>query len=179
MAKQYEGAWSLATGMMYTDGPGGGTFSPRLPVSEHHFGWIPKSNLFVVKNQRGMGGVSYNTMSVPLELAEAFLLRCIDDDFHEKALNNMFPSEDFEEVISVNTARLKVRRPKAIINFSGPSTIPGIYLDLEMVGVQNSVRSISLFSDLRASFAKRIRRFNPAQIKRNLRVPVNKIAPHS
>jgi hypothetical protein len=168
--KSRSDVWWLGAGSEYRDRPNQGCFSPLDLVSSHSFGWDTKAQGFVVKDELGIAGTVHHRLSMPVELAEAFLLRCLDPKFRELFLTSAFPREDAEETIEAGGAKLKLHRSKAEpVRGSQRYYMPGLTLSIEKK-MEGSPERVFLFHEMRINFGARIGKLTMEEVQTSLRI---------
>ncbi len=169
MADEKENIWWLTMALKYRDREGQSCFSPSIPVSRHSFGWERKAESFVIRDNLGIAGYVHDRLPVPIELAEKFLLRCLDGAFRQSFLTSMLPSEDAEEAIEHGDVRLRVHRSHAVLDSRGMRYIAMPSLSLSLAGPDGKNSSITLFDGLRRSLGNSIAGYAADSIRFGLR----------
>lgn len=164
-AKQ-ETVWWLAKASKYRRNHEG-DFSPASAMSRHSFGWDRNEKCFVFENDFGsVLRPSRQTMPMPVELAEKFLLRCKDADFRRRMLSGHFSTaESVHESIEHDGFVLEVRRTRDASD-ALQARPPSLLLALR--SNQPHV-SFVLFSEMREALGKAVAKVPERVIRRQLR----------
>lgn len=164
-----EHIWWIASANGYRDREGQSCFSPSVPVSIHSFGWDRKAESFVIRDNLGSAGYVHHRLPVPIELAEKFLLRCLNGAFRQLFLTSMLPSQDAGEVIEHGDARLHVHRSRALEDGRGSRYISMPSLSLSLAGPDGKQLHINLFDGLRRGLGYSIAGYAADSIRFGLR----------
>lgn len=166
-AGKVDKVWWLARATKYTSNHGG-DFSPTTPVSEHAFGWDKRGSCFVLENTFSVAvPPGRQTMPMPVELAEMFLLRCREEDFHKRMLAAACnPPELVWENMVHGTFALEVKRTR---NTSDATRIASPNLLLTVRSAQQPVVGFALFSGLRERLGKLVTAVSEEVIREHLR----------
>ncbi len=164
--------WLCSAGK-YRDHPRGGSFSPPTLVSTHHFGWDRRHTGFLLRSFHGIAGHVHQRLTLPVELAEAFLMRCLESRFRETFLEAYIPKEDAIETISVSGAQLRLTRAKAVYR-NGNHQLVGLTLIREQPR-EPFEGDLHLFFQLRTNLGASMKTMTPERIRAGLHGEVNAV----
>lgn len=141
---------------------------PKL-VSVHTFGWDRDARSFVLTTDAGLGLKTEQRLAMPVELAEAFLVRCVDPAFNECFLTSMCPLKAAVETVEAGGAKLVIERDRSCSNgsASGKSHI----LAGLSIGFSGTDNRLFLYSELRMRFGVNLRNVSADVVRAKLRTP--------
>ena len=141
-----------------------GSFAPSTPMSSHMFGWNKVKKAFIIEDTFGMAGTTTRTLPLLPELAELFLVRCLEPAFAERFLNSYCPRRDENEVLTLEGNELHLSCSAYKSGRVGrDDTLPTLSLSSG-----RGTDSLWLFYELRQSFGQRMKKLLPKEIRSNL-----------
>ncbi len=154
--------WHLAGATKYQEDCDRPTFggSPKI-LSRHTFGWDRQHSTFVLEADRFIGGTTRELLKVPPGVAEKFLLRCIELDFHAQFLVSRPLAAEVDETILAGISSILVSRSQS----PADKTRSGLSISL----VAKPEQRIFLFHELRESFGSTVSKLNKAVVPTQLR----------
>lgn len=165
-SEEKENVWWLCSGLKTRDRPGKGTFAAPDITSFHKFGWNKEQKCFILQDEFGLGSGGVRTFPVLPTLAEKFLVRCLDPEFHRNFLSALLPQTEVRERFVEGKTILEVCRGAVP---QGEIIAPGLSLRaLDGEEGENPSRYLFLFGDLRLSFGQRMLVFSAASVRQGV-----------
>lgn len=150
MTSKSHGVWVLAHAYKYDQSRHG-----RIQGStEYTFVWEPAQSRFVLT-----AGAEFKYLAMPVELAEAFLLQCLDQTFRNHVIIDS--TTTVQECVEVGGARLCLRHCQERYICKG-ERFPGLSLTLESDGA--SAGYLFLPYQIRMDFGSTMARTMPEEV---------------
>jgi len=161
--------WWLGSAGLYERNFQRSTFG-RAPsmVSQHTFGWNKQKQCFVLNTDLFLAGMPMDEYPVDVNVAEAFLLRCLDPKFQEVFLSISAAREPAVEIIKTSQGDIRAERGSAIMESLQHVSLPGLSVAFPNKYPGKPVW-LHLFNDLRVRFGTRIATSSPDEVRSNLR----------